>query len=307
MLVVGLGCTMLIGILLVAGAVQAVGVIDAAGNARETAQVEHAIASYGGTLNYITLDAMQGALDLEDARLATLREIEPSELSVGLGGDRVVAWTPHRFGAQTFSRLAPTRIGLGLVFVLVVAIIAFYMRRVGRQLEDKRQEATHLAFTDSLTGLGNRLALEAALNARLAKGEGFAVILADLDRFKAINDAYGHATGDLVLKHVARQLRGAGRVDAVRIGGDEFAVLCPASRLDDYIASASLGLAAPLALDGIEITVGVSFGVARSDDFDPSMEALMHAADAALYRAKRRGGATAERATPIAAEQRYAA
>jgi len=113
---------------------------------------------------------------------------------------------------------APTRIAVGLCFVLMVGVIALRVRHVSRQLEQRRQEATQLALTDSLTGLGNRLAFEAALAARFARHERFTLILADLDRFKSINDQFGHAAGDQVLKHVANALRGSGRVEAARLG-----------------------------------------------------------------------------------------
>ena len=230
---------------------------------------------------------------------------------MALGGDRVVAWTPHLFGSDAFRHLAPTRIGLGFGFALIVGLVALYIRRLGRQLEQRRREAAHLALTDSLTGLGNRLAFEAALAQRLATGEGFALILADLDRFKAINDALGHAAGDLVLQHVAATLRpaapAAGAIDAARLGGDEFAVLCAVSALEDYLAELHRRLAQPLSLEGHSVDIGISFGVARRSDFEASPDALMRAADAALYRAKRRGGNATELAVPALPPRRYAA
>ena len=307
MMLLGLAFTLMIVGVLVFAALQAVAIIDAASKAREVTQVERTIAAYGGDLNYVTLDTMRNALDLDAPRLVTRAEVQPSELYVALAGDRVVAWRPHLFGQLTFSQLAPTRIGMGLCFVLMVGVIALHVRRVGRQLERKRQEATHLALTDSLTGLGNRLAFEAALAARFARRERFALVLADLDRFKSNNDDLGHAAGDLVLQHVALTLRDAGKVEAVRLGGDEFAILCAVGELDEYLAELRRRFDTPALVEGRDLRLGVSFGVARSDDFEPTPDALMRAADAALYRAKRHGGDTAELASPALPERRYAA
>jgi diguanylate cyclase (GGDEF)-like protein len=307
MMLAGLGFTLMIVGVLVFAALQAVAVIDRAGGEREVTQVERSIAAYGGDLNYVTLDAMRQTLDLDNPRLVAASDVKPSELSVPLGGDRVVAWTPHLFGQLTFGQLAPTRIAVGLCFVLMVGLIALRVRHVGRQLEQKRQEATQLALTDSLTGLGNRLAFEAALAARFARHERFTLILADLDRFKSINDQFGHAAGDQVLKQVANSLRGSGKVEAARLGGDEFAVLCAVNDLDDYLSAVRRQFDDPLDIDGNDVRLGLSFGVARSADFEPTADALLRAADAALYRAKRHGGSSAELANPLAPNRRYAA
>jgi diguanylate cyclase (GGDEF)-like protein len=307
MMLLGLGFTLLIVGVLVFAALQAVSIIDGATKQREVTQVSRFVTAYGGDLNYVTLDAMRQTLDLDTPRLVTVDQVRPAELSVPLGGDRVVAWTPHLFGQLTFGQLAPTRIGMGLCFVLMVAVIGLRVSRVGRQLEQKRQEATQLAFTDSLTGLGNRLAFEAALAARFAKHERFVLVLADLDRFKSINDELGHAAGDQVLRHVARVLRVSGEVEAARLGGDEFAVLCAVTDLDSYLGALRGRFDELVDIDGHDLRLGISFGVARSADFEPTADALMRAADAALYRAKRHGGSTAELASPLAPTRKYAA
>ena len=307
MMLAGLGFTLMIVGVLVFAALQAVAVIDSASKAREVEQVARTVAAYGGNLDYVTLDAMRQTLDLDDPRLVAASGVKPSELSVSRGGERVVAWTPHLFGQQTFGQLAPTRIAVGLCFVLMVGVIALCVRHVSRQLEQRRQEATQLALTDSLTGLGNRLAFEAARAARFARHERFTLILADLDRFKSINDQFGHAAGDQVLKHVASALRGSGRVEAARLGGDEFAVLCAVNDLDDYLSAVRRQFDDALDIDGNDVRLGLSFGVARSADFEPTADALLRAADAALYRAKRHGGSSAELASPLAPSRRYAA
>jgi diguanylate cyclase (GGDEF)-like protein/PAS domain S-box-containing protein len=167
----------------------------------------------------------------------------------------------------------------------------------------------HLAMHDTLTGLPNRALaqdrLEHAL-ARLANEEAnddsamVAVLFLDLDRFKLVNDGLGHETGDELLVAVAQRLSATvRRQDTVaRFGGDEFVVLC--EDLTDEAQAAELAeraeqaFAEPFTLTHAEVTITASIGIAvtnRSSDRAPS---LLQDADAAMYRAKRRGGARHE-------------
>jgi diguanylate cyclase (GGDEF)-like protein len=166
--------------------------------------------------------------------------------------------------------------------------------------ERKRNEnkIAHMAHHDALTGLANRVLLrsriEIALGRQRRQGEGFALLLIDLDRFKPVNDTFGHAAGDELLRCVAQRLRECVReVDVVaRLGGDEFAILqvatadracveALAQRLVDVIS-------APYLLDGHPASVGASIGIARSAD-SPEIEQLFQNADLALYRVKAEG------------------
>jgi diguanylate cyclase (GGDEF)-like protein len=172
------------------------------------------------------------------------------------------------------------------------AVIALENARLHRTVQ--RQ-----ALVDSLTGLANRRLCEAALEKEMARAQRFneplALILADLDKFKAVNDAYGHAAGDEVLREFARTLQDCIReIDlAGRWGGEEFIVILPGT---DLAGGAKLAerirgeLAAREALSpgGERLAITASLGVADYDG-NGSPADLLGAADAALYAAKRAG------------------
>lgn len=170
------------------------------------------------------------------------------------------------------------------------------------------EELKRRAESDALTGLPNRhhLATRFASQGvdRLGEHGGWAFHFIDLDRFKPVNDSYGHATGDAVLVTVARRLRHAVRRDDViaRIGGDEFAII--QCRLKDRAAAEALAskiivaLSAPMQLKAHTICIGASIGIAISDGTSQGIEQLSKAADRALYRAKAAGGGGWSVATP---------
>jgi diguanylate cyclase (GGDEF)-like protein len=163
-----------------------------------------------------------------------------------------------------------------------------------RALETK---LVYQAFHDSLTGLANRALFrdraEHAL-ARSSRGERVAVLLLDLDDFKGVNDTLGHGEGDKLLEIVADRLRKATRgCDTIaRIGGDEFAVLLEGvPTLDDAIQVVDRiteALSPPIALQGREVTVGASIGVAHARG-EENVDELLRNADVAMYRAKDEG------------------
>ena len=178
---------------------------------------------------------------------------------------------------------------------------------VARDITERRMaaDAIHrLAFYDVLTGLPNRRLLmdrlgAAVEQARAGRGLG-AVLYLDLDNFKDINDARGHAVGDALLGHVATRLAQAVRTrDTVaRIGGDEFVVLVeglspdPAAAAQgalDLAGQVHSALAAPLDLDGQPYRIGASIGVALARRDGASAHDLLREADTAMYRAKAGG------------------
>lgn len=298
--------TFVIFAVLLLASFQAVATIDAFSKQRELVQVERAVQGVTGGINTITLDAMAHALDLERARLTTSTMVRASEISVPVtaGSDRVIAWTPHLFGSTAFAMIAPLRLLIGFLFLSVVSVVCWQVVRTGHVLDRRRADAARLAMTDPLTGLANRLAYDAELRARSAAaaagGPGFVLLSFDLDGFKRINDALGHAAGDAVLCATGAHLCAcADRGDLVaRIGGDEFAVLRSGAGLDEYMDDLRMRLAAPLVFEGKTMRVKASIGVARSEDFPGSPARLSHAADMALYRAKRTGLGNAELAVP---------
>jgi diguanylate cyclase (GGDEF)-like protein len=161
-------------------------------------------------------------------------------------------------------------------------------------------QVAYLAHHDALTGLANRVLLlertEQALARLRRTGEQFNVMILDLDRFKAVNDTFGHAVGDGLIKSVGARLRGATReTDTVaRLGGDEFAVLqvCEGdAREGGRILARRLleAVAAPHEINGHHVTVGTSIGLAGAPRDAMDVGQLLKYADLALYRAKAEG------------------
>ena len=155
-------------------------------------------------------------------------------------------------------------------------------------------EARRLANHDVLTGLPNRMHFYKALDDALApKAEGRVVVYClDLDGFKPVNDVFGHAVGDDVLKLVGERLRSVAASNLVaRLGGDEFAIL---SRADGAVDTdlADRCIAAfdkPFLIREIPISLGVSIGIAAAEVRDADPQTLIQAADGALYAAKAAG------------------
>jgi diguanylate cyclase (GGDEF)-like protein len=172
--------------------------------------------------------------------------------------------------------------------------------------ERERAEAqlAHQAFHDPLTGLANRVLFRERVEHALARAgrnaERVTVLFVDLDGYKPFNDSHGHAAGDRLLVQVAERLLNAtrGSDTVARLGGDEFAILlenvretADAIRVADRAGSA---LAAPFQIDGAELVLGASTGIARAEpdgDGTPSAraDALLRDADVAMYEAKAQG------------------
>jgi diguanylate cyclase (GGDEF)-like protein len=159
-------------------------------------------------------------------------------------------------------------------------------------------KAAYMARHDPLTQLANRPYFRERLSDALARGGQAAILFVDLDRFKEINDSLGHTTGDALLRAVAQRLSGCFRHgDTVaRLGGDEFAAALTRgegrAEAEAVARRVVEALSRPFALDIGEVTVGASIGIALapSDGSDP--EALVRAADLALYAAKSEGRGT---------------
>jgi diguanylate cyclase (GGDEF)-like protein len=191
--------------------------------------------------------------------------------------------------------LAAAQVGLALVPLVLLALHAVH-RMVRSAGEYERADRV-----DSLTGLPNRRALQITVAER-GTGRGghrperrLALLLLDLDRFRTVNDALGHTTGDRLLVEVARRLAAVvpSHDLVVRLGGDEFAVL--ATRLDGPAAARRLAaylaaeLGRPFALDGLPIDVSASIGIALQSECGGDGASLLRQAEAAMYDAKERG------------------
>lgn len=168
------------------------------------------------------------------------------------------------------------------------------------ELQEANQRLEELSTHDDLTGLPNRrfahLALMQVWLVRQRHKDPLSVLMVDADHFKAVNDTYGHAQGDAVIVELGRRLRAHARASDMvcRMGGDEFLVICPRNPKEGArLAAEKLLLAsAPfLTPEGVQCWDGaLSIGLAEATAAMEHPDALLKAADSALYEAKRRGG-----------------
>lgn len=164
-----------------------------------------------------------------------------------------------------------------------------------KRLQGAKMEAEAQAYTDVLTGLRNRRALDHAAERISQEGDPFAVLQMDLDKFKFVNDRYGHGAGDHVLQVVAGILMDRMRKTdmAVRLGGDEFAILMcgniPARRLDVLGTALIKAIEEPILYQETPLSLSASIGISICQKGDCNVARHLEKADAALYAAKRGG------------------
>ncbi|QEY64798.1 EAL domain-containing protein [Metapseudomonas lalkuanensis] len=176
--------------------------------------------------------------------------------------------------------------------MVVIALDMSVVRQLHAQLESQ-------AITDALTGLLNRRGFHQALEASLARiernGKRMAVLYLDLDGFKLINDSLGHEAGDRVLRRVAEQLKNCLRPYDIlaRMGGDEFTALLDTLDHPEDAARVAEKLIELVSvrhrIEGIDVTLGASVGIACFPECGQSVDGLLRAADIAMYEAKRAG------------------
>ncbi|MBO0346431.1 sensor domain-containing diguanylate cyclase [Roseibium sp. CAU 1637] len=205
------------------------------------------------------------------------------------------------------NKLEPGQIALGAMLshifgiaaTLVISVLSFFLIHEVFQVRG-------LALQDTLTGLANRRLLEDRINhlSRIAEREdrGYHLFWLDLDGFKPINDTYGHETGDLVLKEVARRLKGEIRTadTAARMGGDEFVILT-SNTMDDAHRQAFMerlrnAVRAPIAAASRTISVDVSVGVSTFPEDGQTAQEVLRSADRRMYEMK--GGRHKRTAVP---------
>jgi diguanylate cyclase (GGDEF)-like protein/PAS domain S-box-containing protein len=200
-------------------------------------------------------------------------------------GDDMRRWVENRYN--------PVRDKLGRLVEIEGIIIDITERKIAEE------KIAQLARTDGLTGLANRTTfvdrLRQAFSATKRGAHPFAVLYLDVDRFKDVNDTFGHPAGDLLLTEISERLKANTRDSDVvaRLGGDEFAIL--QTEMDDPARAGELAgkllhaLAEPYLLRGNDVHVTVSIGIAAYGPETPDADAILAQADLALYRAKEQG------------------
>ncbi|WP_379153514.1 diguanylate cyclase [Paenibacillus sp. sgz5001063] len=161
-----------------------------------------------------------------------------------------------------------------------------------RDIQEQTDQLTQEAMTDSLTGLPNRRSLENTMNQWIAAQFSFSVIVLDVDKFKFVNDTYGHLAGDEVLKQVAGILKASIRPGDVccRLGGEEFVVLLPRTKAGDaYLVAERIRKTLEICDVPLAMKVTSSQGIAHYPSDGSSLEELLKQADYAMYSAKKQG------------------
>ena len=227
-------------------------------------------------------------------------EVLESYVPLAVPGGRGVAVIDQDYGPiarEARSALLPVAGILEVVLLALFALLVPVLARVTRRLQRQMERIEHQAHHDELTGLLNRAGFRDAVGPCLVEawqgGESAAVLLLDVDRFKEINDALGHASGDRLLASVTARVEQAVGAEVVvaRLGGDELALFVPGAGAPEAMALADRVRATfeePVAVEGMPLAVTASVGVAVYPDHGVSAELLLQRADVAMYTAKRR-------------------
>ena len=184
--------------------------------------------------------------------------------------------------------------------ILIVGVVYLVIINVNKSIDNKKLSMTsaeyeNMANHDALTGLPNRMAFKVGLERRIDNEEKFSVFLFDIDKFKSINDTYGHNNGDFVLKEVARraQLIKDNRFQAFRLGGDEFTVIVDCSDYETvryYADNVMKIFEEKFIFDDKEIKINTSLGIAVISTHVNDLDSVVNAADTAMYKVKKHGG-----------------
>ncbi|MDB5439326.1 MAG: CHASE4-family protein, partial [Caulobacteraceae bacterium] len=217
------------------------------------------------------------------------------------GAVAIMRWTPQSPGAQLRNHVAPAILGLGVCMLALVIVLNRKARKAAHGLVASEARAKHMAVHDALTGLPNRTLfndrLGLALDTSRRTGSHVAVLIVDLDRFKEVNDTFGHHCGDELIREAAKRLASTVRANETlaRLGGDEFAVVQPEATAATAAALAErirLVVSGPVDISAGRVHLACSSGVAVTHGGNIEPGEVLRQADLALYRAKerRRGG-----------------
>ena len=239
-------------------------------------------------------------------------------MGLGIAAMHYTGIAAARFAPGTVSLEPPSLVGLDDAFLaeliglaalgllgVTVVLTAFDAARAARTeafalaLQARNAELRAAALYDALTGLPNRMLLDERLIQAVRRsersGKPFAVMFVDLDRFKAVNDTYGHVVGDRLLKAVSDRMQGCvrGEDTVARVGGDEFIVVLAelARGVDAGLVGEKMlkELARPFEVEAHQLDIGASVGISVYPDDARDVQTLLLHADAAMYHAKRAG------------------
>lgn len=215
-------------------------------------------------------------------------------------------WAGANPGSHIWDVVVPAVIGLASLLAFAGLFVVRHVGGLSKALAASESRIRELALHDPLSGLPNRLQFDEALARAVASRKPFAAIACDLDRFKAVNDTYGHPAGDEVIRTVAERLKQAAGAHGLvgRVGGDEFTLLVTGfadrARLQLLASQIMMAVGMPITLkNGAVVDVGISLGVAIAPDIGETAAKIMAAADRALYASKAGGRGTALFASDI--------
>ncbi len=198
-----------------------------------------------------------------------------------------IEWAPNQMNVSQGALVAEL-----IVFAVAMGSRLQLVLRSEQALTARTQQLVEALGTDALTGAASRAGFESRGEEWLHQGQPFALMLLDLDGFKGVNDAHGHAAGDQVLIAIAQRLRQQLRKDDVvaRLGGDEFAVLvlgAPSREVLSLMARRMIEAGSqPVEYEGRSVTVGMSLGIACRPGDGDTLARLLRAADRAMYHVK---------------------
>lgn len=199
----------------------------------------------------------------------------------------------------TIADFAATDLAVEMLYLIEAKSAAMNeSHKLNARLQGAKMAAEEQAYTDTLTGLKNRRAMDHVLSRFVTGGDSFGLMQVDLDYFKAVNDTLGHAAGDHVLLEVARILVDETRSDdlVARVGGDEFVLLfhrlTDIDQLNDIAMRIIERMEVPIMFNGQQCRISTSIGTTVSDFYtEPDMDKMLSDADLALYASKNKGRA----------------
>jgi diguanylate cyclase len=242
-------------------------------------------------------------LSIQNLRITTdTGTVAANEIIVPVANSTQMAklnWTSERPGDPILDRLFPIAIFSALAISIFAWLSYAHVTRVTANMLRSEEKAQHLAGHDTLSGLPNRLRFTEHLTALLSRIDredtGLAVLFIDLDKFKEVNDTYGHAAGDMVIVGCAERMASQLRANDVlaRFGGDEFAIIQTGVRtpLDAEMLGRRIidAIRPAFQIGEAEAYVGASIGIALAPQNGTDASELMRLADIAMYRAKNGG------------------